>query len=464
MEITFAGAAQTVTGSQHLLGINGCSLLLECGLFQGRRADTYAINRSFPFEPRGIDAVILSHAHIDHCGNLPNLVRQGFDGPIHATPSTVHLTDLTLRDSGHIQESDIAFLNKKRARKGLDPVEPLYTVADAQAASRQLVPQAYNQPFEPIPGVLARLVDAGHILGSAGVVLELEEKGRRVRLVFSGDIGRPRVPLLRDPVPPSEVDVLLMECTYGDKPHPSPEQAMAGLRQVLQRTFDRRGKVIVPAFAIGRTQLLVYTLHEMIDAGELPRVPVYVDSPLATGATDIFQRHPEDFDQQAIEFLHKDPHGRLFGFDLLTITRSVDESKAINDAKGPLVIISSSGMAETGRILHHLRNNLGDARNTVLITSWMAPDTLGRRLVEGEKTVRIFGEEHAVRAEVATVDGFSAHAGQDYLETYARASAGSLKQIYLVHGEPKPAQTLTERLHDLKVPISYPERGTRVEL
>ncbi len=464
MEITFAGAAQTVTGSQHLLRINGHSLLLECGLFQGRRADTYAINRSFPFDPRGIDTVILSHAHIDHCGNLPNLVRQGYAGPIHATPSTVHLTDLTLRDSGRIQESDIEYLNKKRARKGLDPVEPLYTAADAEAVSQQLVMQAYNQPFEPVPGVIARLVDAGHILGSAGVVLDLKEKGRKVRLMFSGDIGRLRMPLLRDPVPPAKVDVLLMECTYGDKPHLSPEHATAGLRQVLRRTFERGGKVILPAFAIGRTQLLVYTLHEMIDAGELPQVPVFVDSPLATNATEIFRRHPEDFDEQAIAFLKQDPHGRLFGFDLLTFTQSVGDSKAINERKGPLVIISASGMAETGRILHHLRNNLGDPRNTVLITSWMAPDTLGRRLVEGEKNVFIFGEEHTVRAEVATVDGFSAHAGQDYLETYARASAGSLKHLYLVHGESKPAEALRARLGDLKVPIDYPARGTRVEI
>ncbi len=464
MEITFAGAAQTVTGSQHLLRINGHSLLLECGLFQGRRADTYAINRSFPFDPRGIDTVILSHAHIDHCGNLPNLVRQGYAGPIHATPSTVHLTDLTLRDSGRIQESDIEYLNKKRARKGLDPVEPLYTAADAEAVSQQLVMQAYNQPFEPVPGVIARLVDAGHILGSAGVVLDLKEKGRKVRLMFSGDIGRLRMPLLRDPVPPAKVDVLLMECTYGDKPHLSPEHATAGLCQVLRRTFERGGKVILPAFAIGRTQLLVYTLHEMIDAGELPQVPVFVDSPLATNATEIFRRHPEDFDEQAIAFLKQDPHGRLFGFDLLTFTQSVGDSKAINERKGPLVIISASGMAETGRILHHLRNNLGDPRNTVLITSWMAPDTLGRRLVEGEKSVFIFGEEHTVRAEVATVDGFSAHAGQDYLETYARASAGSLKHLYLVHGESKPAEALRARLGDLKVPIDYPARGTRVEI
>jgi metallo-beta-lactamase family protein len=464
MEITFAGAAQTVTGSQHLLRINGHRLLLDCGLFQGRRADTYAVNRSFPFEPRALDAVILSHAHIDHCGNLPNLVRQGFGGPIHATHSTVHLTDLTLRDSGHIQESDIEFLNKKRARKGLPPLEPLYTVADAEAASRQLVMQAYDQPFEPVPGVTARLVDAGHILGSAGVVLDLEEKGRRLRLMFSGDIGRLRMPLLRDPVPPDGVDVLLMECTYGDKPHLTPEQAAAGLRSVLRRTFERGGKVIVPAFAIGRTLLLVYTLHEMIESGELPRIPVFVDSPLATSATEIFREHPEDFDEQATAFLQRDPDGTLFGFDLLTFTRSVEDSKAINDRKGPVVIISASGMAETGRILHHLRNNLGDPRNTVLITSWMAPQTLGRRLAEGEKTVSIFGDEHEVRAEVASVDGFSAHAGQDYLEAYARTSAGTLKALYLVHGEAQPAQVLTARLGDLQSPIHYPARGTKIEL
>ena len=464
MEITFAGAAQTVTGSQHLLRINGHRLLLECGLFQGRRADTYTINRNFPYDPGSLDAVILSHSHIDHCGNLPNLVRQGFGGSIHATPTTVDLTDLTLRDSGHIQESDIVYLNKKRERQGLEPVEPLYTAADAAAVSDHLVMHAYDQPFEPVPGVVARLVDAGHILGSAGVVLDLEEKGRKVRLMFSGDIGRLRMPLLRDPVAPSNVEVLLMECTYGDKPHLTPESAALGLRDVLCRTFERRGKVIIPSFAIGRTQLLVYTLHQVIDAGELPRVPVYVDSPLATSATEIFHRHPEDFDQQTIDFLKTDPHGRMFGFDLLTFTKSVEESKAINERKGPLVILSASGMAETGRILHHLRNNIEDPRNTVLITSWMAPETLGRRLAEGQKTVRIFGEEYTVRAEVASVDGFSAHAGQDYLETYARASAGTLKQLILVHGEQDAANALRARLTDLKASIHYPERGARLEI
>jgi metallo-beta-lactamase family protein len=464
MDITFAGAARTVTGSQHLLRINGHQLLLECGLFQGRRSDTYAINHSFPFDPSALDAVILSHSHIDHCGNLPNLVRQGFGGPIHATPTTVDLTDLTLRDSGHIQESDIEFLNNKRERQGLEPVEPLYTAADAAAVAEHLVTHAYEASFEPVPGVIARLVDAGHILGSAGVVLDLEEKGRKVRLMFSGDIGRLRMPLLRDPVPPSDVEVLLMECTYGDKPHPTPEAAALGLRDVLRRTFERRGKAIIPSFAIGRTQLFVYTLHQMIDSGELPRVPVYVDSPLATSATEIFRRHPEDFDQQTIDFLRTDPHGKVFGFDLLTFTRSVEESKAINERKGPLVILSASGMAETGRILHHLRNNIEDPRNTILITSWMAPDTLGRRLSEGQKNVKIFGEEHTVRAEVASVDGFSAHAGQDYLETYARASAATLKRLVLVHGEPQPAEALRARLTDLRVPIDYPERGTRLEI
>lgn len=464
MEITFAGAARTVTGSQHLLRINGHQLLLECGLFQGRRADTYAINRNFPFDPSSLDAVILSHSHIDHCGNLPNLVRQGFGKSIHATPSTVDLTDLTLRDSGHIQESDIVYLNKKRQRQGLDPVEPLYTSADAAAVSDHLVMHPYDQPFEPVPGVVARLVDAGHILGSAGIVLELEEKGRKVRLMFSGDIGRLRMPLLRDPVPPSDVDVLLMECTYGDQPHPSPESATRGLRDVLRRTFERRGKVIIPAFAIGRTQLLVYTLHLMFDAGELPRVPVYVDSPLATSATEIFRRHPEDFDRQATALLNSDPSGTLFGFDLLTFTRSVDESKAINERKGPLVILSASGMAETGRILHHLRNNIEDPRNTVVINSWMAPDTLGRRLAEGQKNVRVFGDEFTVRAEVASVKGFSAHAGQDYLVTYARASAGTLKQLFLVHGEQDAADALRAKLAGLKAAIHYPEKGTRIEL
>jgi len=465
MRITFHGAAQTVTGSRHLVSVNGSQLLLDCGLFQGRRADTYTRNLDFPFEARQLGAVLLSHAHLDHCGNLPSLAQDGFSGAIHGTHATCHLADLLMRDAANIQESDAAYVNKRHARTGEPPVKPLYTVPDAVAAAGQLVSQDYERPFSPLPGVTARLVEAGHILGSAAIILELEEHGRKVRLMFSGDIGRRGLPIIRDPVLPDDVDYLIMECTYGDRSHEPPEQAYEDMKAVVWRTFKRGGKLIIPAFAVGRTQTLVYFLREMIEQKEIPRIPVFVDSPLAVSVTDIFEAHPQFFDEEAQAILRAHPRGEPFGFDLLTFTRSVDESKAINERKGPLVIISASGMAENGRILHHLRNNIGDSRNTVLITSWMAPHTLGRRLVERQPRVKIFGEEYEVRAEVAAVDGLSAHAGQEFLLTYARAVRGRAHDIFLVHGEPGPAAALQEKLGDMgSTAVHYPEPGQSFDL
>lgn len=465
MKIGFHGAAQTVTGSRHLIRVNGRRLLLDCGLFQGRRKDTYQRNLNFPFPPTSVDAVILSHAHIDHCGNLPNLVRQGYEGPIHATHATAHLADIMLRDAGHIQEDDVQFVNKRRARKGKAPVEPLYTMADAAHATQQLVKHPYDDPFEVLPGVIARLVDAGHILGSAGVVLDLEENGRKVRLMFSGDIGRENLPILRDPVLPHKVDVLIMECTYGDRSHQPPTRAYEELQDVVTRTVERGGKVVIPAFAVGRTQTLVYDLHLMMDREEIPRIPIYVDSPLAINVTEIFRAHPECFDEETRSFMEQDPHGSVFGFDLLKYTRSVEESKAINREQTPSVIISASGMAEVGRILHHLRHNIEDPRATMLITSWMAPHTLGRRLLEGRKRVRIFGEKHQVRAEVAVINGLSSHGGEEYLREYALASKPTLRKIFLVHGEKRPAQSL---MADLRAAgtrdVTYPKLNQQVEI
>ncbi|MGA9533342.1 MAG: MBL fold metallo-hydrolase [Anaerolineales bacterium] len=460
MDIGFYGAAQTVTGSRHLLVVNGHRLLLDCGLYQGHRKDSYEVNQNFQFSPKDVDAVILSHAHIDHSGNLPNLVGQGYDGPIYATHATKHLADIMLRDSGHIQEEDAVYLNKKRARHNEPPIDPLYTGADAARATRQLVGRDYAQPFEPIPGVTATLVDAGHILGSAGVVLDIDEDNQHKRLMFSGDIGRPDVPLLRDPVLPNHVDYLIMECTYGDRPHDPPEQAHQALLEAVSRTIKRGGRVIVPAFAVGRTQMLVYSLHQMIEHGQIPSIPVFVDSPLAINATTVFREHPECFDQETREFIRNDPHGAALGFDLLQYTLTVAESKAINDVRGPVVILSASGMAEVGRILHHLKNNIEDPANTILITSWMAPHTLGRRLAEGEPKVRIFGKEYDVNAEVVEIDGFSAHAGQQFLETYALASRETLKQIYLVHGEQGAADALMGKLAERGFDaVLFPELG-----
>jgi metallo-beta-lactamase family protein len=324
---------------------------------------------------------------------------------------------------------------------------------------------AYDKPFEPIPGITVRLVDAGHILGSAAIVLDVQEKNRKFRLWFSGDIGRRKLPLVRDPILPEKADYLMMESTYGDKPHREPQMAFDELREVVSRTIKRGGKVIIPAFAVGRTQELVYGLHQMIDRGDLPRIPVIVDSPLAVNASDVFRAHPECFDEETQAFIRSDRHHSALGFDLLTLTRSVDESKALNTRTDPMIIISASGMCEAGRILHHLRNNIENPKNTILIVSWQAPDTLGRRLADREKQVRIFGEEFTVKAQVATIGGLSAHAGQDFLLEYASAVKSSVKQIILVHGEPAPAGILQEKMAERGLDrIVYPELGTSLEI
>ena len=446
MKIHFHGAAQTVTGSQHLLEINGKKLLLDCGLYQGSRKQAYEINKHFEFAPQKVDAMLLSHAHIDHVGNLPNLIKSGYDGPVYATRATGHLADAMMRDSAKIQEQDSGYVNKKRARRGEEPVEPLYTMEDAVAAAEHLRGVDYDTAFEPAPGVVARFVEAGHILGSAAIVLDIEERGRKFRLWFSGDIGRFDKPLLRDPVLPDAADYLLMECTYGDKPHRDPEQSFDELHAVIKRTILRGGKIIIPAFAVGRTQELVYYLHQMFNNGDLPHTPVYVDSPLAVNISDIFRQHTECFDEETWELIASDKNHAVLGFEMLTYVRSVEESKALNDKKEPMIIISASGMAETGRVLHHLKNNVENPKNTVLICSWQAPQTLGRRLADREERIKIFGESYTRRCEVATIGGFSAHAGQYLLRDYALAVKDTVKQVFLVHGEERGAAPLMEIL------------------
>jgi metallo-beta-lactamase family protein len=465
MRITFHGAAQTVTGSQHLLEVNGQRLLLECGLYQGRRKEAFKRNRNFPFDPLKIDAVLLSHAHIDHSGNLPHLVKKGYRGPIYATDATAHLANIMLIDSGHIHESDAEYLNKKRNRRKEKPVEPLYTIEDASQVAQYFECQPYDHSFEVVPGVRAQLVEAGHILGSAAIVLDIEENGRHFRLWFSGDIGRRDLPLLRDPVLPNDVDYMIMECTYGDKTHQNPQASYDELEQVIIQSIEREGKVIIPSFAVGRTQELVYCLHRMIDGGEIPRIPVYIDSPLAVNISDIFRAHPECFDEETHEFMRNDVHRSFLGEGLLTYVRSVEGSKAINDDHGPMVIISASGMAEAGRILHHLRNNIEDPRNTILIVSWQAPHTLGRRLADRVSEVKIFGEVFKRRAQVVTIGGFSAHGGQPFLMEYALESRRSLKRIFLVHGEQRGADPLTEKLTEQGFKnVRFPELHSSVEI
>lgn len=465
MQLHFLGAAQTVTGSQHLLEVNGHMLLLECGLYQGRRKEAIRRNQEFQFNVRDLDAVLLSHAHIDHSGNLPNLVKNGFKGPIYAQSASAHLSEIMLEDSGHIQESTARHVNQRRAKRGEEPIEPLYTVEDAKRTAQLFARSSYNKVFEPIPGVQATFVEAGHILGSTAIVLDIEEYGRKLRLWFSGDIGRPDLPLIRDPQMPKRADYLLMECTYGDRPHRPPVEAYEELRRVVHDTLGRGGKVIIPAFAVGRTQELVYNLHKLMDAGDIPSVPVYVDSPLAVNVSDLFRAHPECFDLEAQRMIDSDIHRAALGFDSLTYVRSVEESKALNKRRDPMIIISASGMMEVGRVLHHLEHNIHDPNSIVLIVSWMAPHTLGRRLLEGETQIKIFGEVYERKIRVAQVEGFSAHAGQDLLAEYALAVKDSVKKVFLVHGEQRGADGLREQLaHQGMGQIHYPAWGSSVEL
>ncbi len=464
MKIRFHGAAQTVTGSMHLLEVNGANLLLDCGMYQGRRSETYERNRNFPFDPSTIDAVILSHAHIDHSGNLPNLVKQGFTGKIYATAPTIDLTDIMLRDSGHIQESDAAYLNYRDERRGKEQIEPIYTEEDAELVRPLMKPVDLGIDFEPIPGVNAKLVEAGHILGSAAAFLDVEENNRHTKIWFSGDIGRLKLPLLRDPILPEAADLLIMESTYGDKPHRDPELAYKELRDVVYNTVKKGGKVVIPSFAVGRTQEIVYNLHRVIEAGDIPRLPVFVDSPLAVNTTDVFKRYREYFDAETWDFMLKGKPPAL-DFDGLTYIRSVQESKQLNERREPMVIISASGMAENGRILHHLKNNIEDARNTIVIVSWQAPFTLGRRLADREEKIKIFGEVFYRRAEIATIGGLSAHAGQDFLTQYARAGNGQKHGIFLVHGEERAALPLKQKLMEGGLhKVFYPEAHQTLEI
>ncbi|HEY63882.1 MAG TPA: MBL fold metallo-hydrolase [Caldilineae bacterium] len=465
MKLTFLGAARTVTGSMHLLEVNGHRVLLDCGLFQGRRAETYERNLNFPFDPASIDALVLSHAHIDHSGNIPNLVKQGFRGNIWSTPATRDLCAAMLQDSGHIQEKDVEYVNKKRARKGLPPVEPLYTQEDAMNALPYFVSLGYDRPFQVVPGVQVTFLDAGHILGSAMVLLEITEGERTWRLLFSGDVGRKGLDILRDPTPALPADIIIMESTYGSRIHETHEEARQILRRVINETYRRRGKVIIPAFAVGRTQELVYELHQLTVEQKIPPLPIYVDSPLAVNVTEIFRLHPECYDEETRVFLAENQRKDPFGFYRLRYIRDVEQSKALNFLRDSAVIISASGMCESGRILHHLKNNIEDPNNTILFVGFQAEHTLGRRLLDGWKHVRIFGEEYEVRARIERIDGYSAHADRNELLEWVRPALKKGKpRIFLVHGELEAAQSLAQALRDEGVRrIDIPERGATFE-
>jgi metallo-beta-lactamase family protein len=447
LKIQFVGGARTVTGSLHLLHINGKKILLECGLFQGRRKDTYEKNKNFNFDPKEIDVMILSHAHIDHSGNIPNLVSKGFDGLIYATAATVDLCQIMLRDSAHLQEKDIEWVNKKRAKKGEPPAEPLYTLDDVEQAMKHFVGVQYNKTIELFDGVTFSFRDAGHILGSAGIHLEIKENSnKKFSLGFSGDIGRPDSPVIKSPDILRDLDTLIMESTYGNRLHSPVEEVEEELAQTINKIVNDNGKVIIPAFAVGRTQTVVYVLHKLFDQGRIPEIPIYVDSPLAADATNVFRSHPECLDRETYRiFLQngEDP----FGFSRLKYIKKVEESKELNDKPGPMIIISASGMAEGGRILHHLANNIENPKNLILFVGYAAEQTLARKIMDGEKKVNIFGEEYQVKAKVKTMDYFSAHADQNELLDYLRLNpTNKLKNIFLVHGEEDQALPFMQKL------------------
>ena len=457
MKLSFFGAAGTTTGSRHLLEVNGSRILLDCGLYQGHREEAYDINRQFQFEPTSLDAVILSHAHIDHSGNLPNLTRQGYRGNIYATPATRDLCQIMLADSARIQEADIEYVNRKRSKKGQAPYHPLYTEMDAEKTLRQFVTFDYHRSLPVADGVTATFIDAGHILGSAQVILDIREHatGQKRRLLFSGDIGRGNNDILRDPEHAENVDAVIMESTYGGREHELTTGAREALCRILRDALAHHGKVIIPAFAVERTQQLLVVLHELFETNCIPDVPVYVDSPLAVSATEVFRLHPECFNAEVYEKLFE--KSNPFGFDNLTMVRKAKDSRALNDLSGPFIIIAASGMCEAGRVVHHLSNNIGDPSTTVLFVGYCAEHTLGWRLRNGHKEVNIFGEPHKVRASIEILDSFSGHADQSELLDWFTKMSGRKERVWLVHGEPARCEALAAAMQQ-----KFPESRTEV--
>jgi len=446
LRITFYGAAQSVTGSKHLLEVNGRKILLDCGLHQGRRKESDRLNREIPFNARDLDAIILSHAHIDHSGNLPGVVKHGFGGMITSTFATRDLAAIMLPDSAHIQKYDTQYLNKKREREGLEPIEPLYDAEDVTETLKHFMSIPYDRPFPLFPDVSVRFLEAGHILGSAQVELTISENGKQRVFLYSGDLGRPGRPILKDPDTKSRADILLMESTYGGRNHEQQEEAVHRFSRIINSTFKAGGKLIIPSFSVGRTQEVLFYIHELVNRGEMPSMKVYVDSPLSFDATEVYKIHQECFDRRMREYLYS--NRSPFQFEGLHFTQGVADSKALNYDSSPMIIISASGMCENGRILHHLKNNIEDERSTVLIVGFMARHTLGRRLVEGEKLVRIFGEEYSVNSSIEVINGFSAHADSDALVDYAQEVGSSAETIFLVHGELEQSELLSSRIED----------------
>lgn len=471
MKIKFCGAAQTVTGSQHLLEINGKKILLDCGLYQGKREEAYDINRHFLFDPYELHCVILSHAHIDHSGNLPMLYSRGFSGDIYTTSASRDLCSIMLLDSAHIQESDIKYVNKRRLRKNLVPFHALYTTEDAKNVIKNFKTVSYRKKF-CIDGMCEKVsveyFDAGHILGSAMMVLEIEENGRKFRFGFTGDIGRPGLPILRDPEFMGDVQFLITESTYGGRVHDKSNMMDDQLAAVLKEAISRGGKIIIPAFSVGRTQEIVYSLSKLFDSEVIDRIPVFIDSPLSTKATDIFRLHPECYDKEFSDLIFNG--NEVFELPNLRYVKDVEESKSLNSLNESCLIISASGMAESGRVLHHLKNNIEDPKSTVLIVGFMAEHTLGRRLIEAKDEpgaeVKIFGDEFKVNAKIVVLNSFSAHADKDELREYFdKFDRNVLEKIFLVHGEPDQQMIFRDTLKSMNFrDVSIPFKGETFDL
>lgn len=442
--IEFVGAAQTVTGSRHLVRSPHATILLDCGLFQGRRQESRRRNTSLGFAPVEVDAVVLSHAHIDHSGALPLLYKHGYAGLAYATPATRDLCAVMLVDAAMIQAADARYLNRaiERDHVAAEPIEPLYDEHDVALMLGQMISVPYHHQQEIARGVRLTFLDAGHVLGSAITLLDIDDHGIEKRLVFTGDLGRHHLPILRDPEIPSDTTALITESTYGDRLHPPIEQMDEELATVLDRTYRRGGKVVIPSFALERAQEVIFSLKKLRRQGRIPPMPVYVDSPLTTSITHVFRRHPECYDAEVHTML--EGGDSPFEFDGLHYVSSVEDSMAIDMAREPSIIISASGMCEAGRVLHHLKATVENSKNTVVIVGFQAQHTLGRRIVERRPRIRIFGVERDLAAEVVVMNGFSAHADQKDLLTFAEAvrERGPLRQVALVHGEPKAQDAL----------------------
>ena len=460
--IKFCGGVEAVTGSMHLLAAERSRILVDVGLFQGRRDEFYAVNSDFPFNPSCLNACVISHGHIDHCGNLPTLIKRGFRGKAYLTPTTRDLLRYMLPDSGYVQEEDVRYVNKINRRRGLPPRWPLYTREDAEASLKYLRTLDYHNSLRIANNVDLTFFDAGHILGSSIPTFDIHTRKRATRIAYAVDLGRPNLPYLRDPEIPKDIDYLIIESTYGGRTHPPIKKAEVELSKAINKTVKRGGKIIIPTFALERSQEVLYFISRLLRKKTIKNIPIYVDSPLATNITKVFQKNWGYFDRETRELFERelDPLANKN----ITYIRDVAHSKTLNDKTGPVIILSASGTCENGRILHHLKNNIENPNNTVIIVGYMPQNTLGRKILEKKALVNIFGRPYELKAEVIVVDSFSAHAGKDYLTKYIKGCQARLKKVFIVHGNPDQSDALRQKVKSLNIKVMVPRKNETVYL